>query len=601
MARRTNAWQILLLVPVLAFAAASAPGADTLLPGSAPRPEVTASARSVAPGDTFEILATFELKGEYKFARDAIEFEIKESVGAKQAAAKPTFPPGAELEPAYPGADETVAYYKDSFVVRLPFRATGSADEIVVRGHVSYQPCHIQTGQCLLTEPAAFDIRVPVRPGPVRSESKAAGAADEPTVTPLDGADNGGAAAEGRSPLLRIVLAFLLGLGLSLTPCVYPTLPIAAAVIGRQHGKGIGATLVASLIYVLGFALVYAVAGLVIGKLSERFALDVYLDSLYVRAPVAVLFVVLALALFADWNVGLPAGFSGRLQSRLAGKRGYASTFGLGMVSALVVGPCVTGPLAATLAFVAKQASPLLGFWMLFAVGWGMGVPIVLLGTATGLLPRAGTWMEWFKKLFGFLMLWAALHFLTRGVGIVYKAGLAALLLAGSVFLGGFDVLTDESTVGDRLKKLLGVAAVIAAALLLLDTFGPAPRAPVAGTGGAATHLFEPGTTQEATRAIESGRPVILDFYTDDCPLCRQLDAEVFTDPQVIAKGEGLVALKIDAREERKLSRRFDVFGVPKVVFIRDGEVHEKLTFSGAKTRDEFLQLLDEFKQDGGT
>ncbi|MFO7899525.1 MAG: cytochrome c biogenesis protein CcdA, partial [Planctomycetota bacterium] len=421
MARRTNALHIVRVVLVLGFAASAAPGADALIPGSPPRPEVTAGSRSVAPGETFEILARFELDGDYKFARDAIEFEIKKLVGAEQAAAKPTFPPGAELEPAFPGSDETIAYYKDSFVVRLPFRAAGTADEIVVRGRVSYQPCHIRTGQCLLTDPVTFDIRVQTKPGAAPSAGQAAGDAEEPAVTPIDDGD------DGRSPFLRVVLAFLLGLGLSLTPCVYPTLPIAAAVIGRQHGKGIGVTLVASLIYVLGFALVYAVAGLVIGKLSERFALDVYLDSLYVRAPVAALFVVLAVALFADWNIGLPAGLSGRLQSRLAGKKGYASTFALGMVSALIVGPCVTGPLAATLTFVAKQASPLLGFWMLFAVGWGMGVPIVLLGTATGLLPKAGTWMEWFKKLFGFLMLWAALYFVSRGVGTVYKAGLAML------------------------------------------------------------------------------------------------------------------------------------------------------------------------------
>lgn len=551
------------------------------------------AATSAPSGGTFDVVADFRIPDGVKLYRDKLKFVDAQLDGARFQ--------NLVLPPAQSVADQfsegkIVPVYTDSVRIAMRFVALGSAGaKASVAGSLQHESCTDEI--CFLPQkaPFQFEIAVAERTAP-------------PGVPccPRENGAGGSVAKLGstRPALWRVLFAFLVGLGLAFSPCVYPTIPIVAAVIGARRERGFASALSASLLYVLGLSLVYATVGLLVGKGGSE--VRAFLESAYVRVPIAALFAVLALALFAGWNLALPVGFASRLQQGLAGGRGALRTVALGGVSALVIGPCVTAPLSGLLVYVAKEAGPVLGFWMLFALGWGMGLPLVAFGTATGLLPKAGPWMQWVKTLLGFVLLWAGLYFLRPVVGdAVYRATFALLLVVAAVFLGGLDIVDKKSSFGDRVKKVLGVVAIAYALFLaasaadLFRSRGPVESSPEV----TAPNVFRPATTREVEDALAAGKRVILDFYTKDCASCKRLDAEVFSRPEAInamRSISNLMAFKINAMEETRLAdaHRVNIKGVPTVVFIDTaGNPRDDLTFSGTVTLDEFIRKIEAFKQ----
>lgn len=555
------------------------------------RASVSVSETEVPAGSTFDVIADFEMVAGVHLYKDKISFRWEKLVGAKYVGN--VFPEAIKMrDPLDPDPDGTAEGYEGSVRVLARFRSTGKeGDPIIISGELGFAGCTDEicypTGKVLikldLTTIAALP-REEAAPTEEEQQTEAAAlAAKEEAEKPVP--------EKKRGAIWLILMAFAAGVGVSLTPCVYPMIPVTAAIIGGARQKGKLAALLSSLVYVLGLSITYSILGLLVASGGAK--VRAALASPWVLVPIAGLFVLLALSMFEIISIQFQPKSVTKLQSVLSGKGHTLAIFALGIVSGLVVGPCVTAPLAGILVIVAKEASKLLGFFMLFALGWGMGLILIVAGTFTSALPKAGEWMVWVKKLLGFVLLWAAAYFLSSVIGsTAYRMATAVVLVAAAVFLGGFDTLTKESGFADRMKRFMGLLAVLVALYLVVGGLTKSQRpAPVS--------VFRQGSYEEVENAMASGQPVVLDFYTERCSACKRLDDETFSDSRVAKALEGFRALKVDAYKETQLEERFEVWrvGVPTVVFIgSDGNEFESLRFSGFKSADEFLEILKRVK-----
>lgn len=341
---------------------------------------------------------------------------------------------------------------------------------------------------------------------------------------------------------LALVSFFGLGLLLAFTPCVFPMIPILSGIIvGTDTPSSRPRALALSIAYVLGMALVYALAGVAAGLTGSLFSAA--LQNTWVPLVFALLFIVLALSMFGFFELRLPTALQNRLD-RAAG-RGQGGHLGgvafMGAVSALVVSPCVTAPLAGALLYIAQTGDAALGGLALFALALGMGVPLIVVALAAhSLLPKAGAWMGTVRKAGGILLLAAA-------------AWIAAPVLPG---LTG---TTDTALPG----------------------FGEI-------RSGADLDAF----------LRTADRPVLLDFYADWCAACKEMERDTFSAPPIAAQMARMQLLRIDVTDyndsHKALLQRFGFVGPPGIVFFSaDGKQRKDLRVAGFMPADKFSALLD--------
>jgi thioredoxin:protein disulfide reductase len=575
----------ILTICLLLAAPVAAMGQGVVIPdwgatAKEPKPEVSVSVKSVPSGQAFEVIADFELDDTVKLYRDKLFFTWSRLKGAR---VLETIMPTAKVVPdrGAGNPDKKVPVYEKSVRIIVRLMATGRAgDGIEVDGNLAHQSCTDQTCFRPATEPFRFRLSTTAAIGPPVASTQPAAVTTRPAVS-FDG--------QRRDINLwwELIVAFLWGIGIGFTPCVYPMIPVTAAIIGAKKERGLAPALVASITYVLGMALIYAIIGMVVSKFGAE--ASAVLHAWYVIVPIAAIFVALAITLLAGWNLSAPTGAMAKLQQMLAGRKGLFSIFALGAVGGLVAGPCVLAPLFGKLQQVFALGDPLVGFLALFVVALGMGVPLIVFSTGTGLLPKAGPWMEWVKNLMAFVLLWAALYFLIPIIGdAVYSLAFAVLLVVGAVFLGGLDSLSKDSVFGDRAKRALGMVAVLAAVVMAVYVIGVQKDD--------AENLFKPGSTADVQAALDAGQPFIIDFYADWCVICKELDRTVFTKSDVVAAGGKFKTIKIDTDKYPDVAAMYNVKAPPVVVFINaDGTVNLDLSFPGSVTDDEFLAKLKKF------
>lgn len=273
---------------------------------------------------------------------------------------------------------------------------------------------------------------------------------------------------ETRGIFVSLILIFLAGVGLSFTPCVYPMIPITVAVIGGQAVAGEQAAarkplkaFFLSLIYVLGISIVYAAMGVAAASTGALFGTA--LQSPWVIGFVVVVFVGLAMSMFGVYYLRMPSFISDRLGTKTG--KGIIGVFVMGLVSGIVASPCIGPALASLLVYIASTGNKFLGFWMLFVFAWGLGVLLIVLGTFSGALkalPKSGFWMETVERIFGLLLIGAALYYLSFIISeSAFVIILGLFLIVTAVFSGGLDRLTHESTNLHRAKKTFGLIAFI--------------------------------------------------------------------------------------------------------------------------------------------
>ncbi|MGQ9830427.1 MAG: protein-disulfide reductase DsbD [Thermochromatium sp.] len=415
---------------------------------------------------------------------------------------------------------------------------------------------------------------------------------------------------------LWVIIAVFFGFGLLLafTPCVFPMIPILAGIIA---GQGAGLTtrkaFVLSLVYVLAMALTYTVVGVLAGLFGAN--LQAFFQNPWILTAFALVFVGLALSMFGFYELQLPSSLQSKL-AELSNRQKGGTLIGvaiMGLLSALIVGPCVAPPLFGALIYISQTGDALLGGLALFALSLGMGAPLIAIGTSAGrYLPRAGAWMNVVKAVFGVALLGVAILMLERLLPPAVAMLLWALLLiCSAVYMGALTPLQPDANGWSKLWKGLGLVLLIYGALMLVgaaaggrDTLQPLRGLmPASGLGSAEHVAFKPiksvsDLERELAQAQSNGQPVLLDFYADWCVSCKELERYTFSDPTVIAEMKRFVLLRADVTandaEDRALMQgRFGLPGPPAILFFdRNGRELNHYRLVGFKPAEPFAAHL---------
>jgi thiol:disulfide interchange protein DsbD len=492
-----------------------------------------------------------------------------------------TLPAGQPKEDEYYG--ETEVYY-DAVFATVPLQRR-SPDATTATLILEYQGC-AEDGICYPLTVREFEVSLPLA-----TAAEIASAPPPDAAGPVSDQDRYAGLIRDSSIAALVGAFFVAGLLLSLTPCVLPMIPILSGIIA---GEGDDVTPMRgfslSLLYVLGMALTYTIAGAAFAAVGQQ--AQAVFQKPWILITFAGLFVVLALGMFGLFNIQMPSSIQSRLAT-ISGNQKSGTAVGafiMGALSSLVVTACVAPPLVAALAVIGQSGDVVRGALALFALSIGMGAPLLVVGASAGkLMLKAGPWMETVKNAFGFVMLGLAIWMLSRLLpgGITLLLWAVLIFIAG-VFLGALTPLTADATGPRKLAKGFGMLAVLYGAILFIGslTGGDDPLQPLqgsmltaVGTGGAKAHdelTFERVKTVaelEARLADARSRrqPVMLDFYADWCVSCKEMEKYTFTDATVQSVLSGTLLLQADVTAnddaDQALLKRFGIFGPPSIIF----------------------------------
>ena len=554
--------------------------------------------------DAQTVVVRFSPAESYYLYRDKTRFSI---AGGDSTTIESVQLPRGEMKKDPNFGDTEVFHQAFQAVIRI---RQPSATALPFTLEVGYQGCS-EKGLCYPPEKRSFNLAFGASPPAGAAAAQlpiAAGGtagdvqADDQRVVRLLGSGN----------FWLIVASFLgFGLLLSLTPCMWPMIPILSGIIAGQGGnltRGRGFVLSAT--YVLGLALAYAAAG--IGAGLSGTLLSSALQNAWVLTGFALAFVALSLSMFGLYELQLPAS----LQSRLAATSGrmkggtFLGVFLMGALSAVIVGPCVAAPLAGALLYISQSRDTVLGGSALFAMAIGMGLPLLAIGTSAGaLLPRSGPWMQSVKNVFGVLLLATAVWIVSPVIPVVAQMLLwAALLVVCAIYLRALDRLPAEAGGWLKLSKGLGVLALLLGIGMLVGvlTGGRDVLRPLSGLRGsmpeAPAHAAFTRVTsidQLDTALAGAKRPVMLDFYADWCVSCKEMERFTFSDSEVGARLGRMLLLQADvtanSADDKALLARFGLFGPPGIIFFdRDGKELRNSRVIGYQPARRFQGVLDQ-------
>ena len=362
---------------------------------------------------------------------------------------------------------------------------------------------------------------------------------------------------ENTSTAYLFLAFFILGLALAFTPCVLPMLPILSSVIfGSQGGKTVSKARASALAfsYVLGMALVYALAGLLMAALGG--SVQRVLQSPIALASFAILLLILSGSLFGLYELRLPHSWHQQID-RLAGRQKGGSVFGafaLGGISTLVASPCITAPLAGVLAFIAQTGSMSLGAGLLFVMALGMGLPLLFIAIeARILIPSTGIWMVWLQRTLGVLL-------------VATAAWIASPLLQKNDIANSLKIVN-----GQRVHQVGDLSFILTQSIAQLEV--------------------------ELSKAKEAKKFVLLDFYADWCISCKEMEINTFANPEVSQELKQFILLQVDvtknSAENQALLKRFGLYGPPGIlIFNLDSQEQQSLRVVGYMPPQRFIERL---------
>nr|CAA6829446.1 MAG: Cytochrome c-type biogenesis protein DsbD, protein-disulfide reductase (EC [uncultured Thiotrichaceae bacterium] len=528
-------------------------------------------------------------------------------------------PPGKTKKDEFFGTIEAVYNFTNA---TLPVTHDGAkAAELVTE--VSWQGCAESLGICYppvvkqfktslaagkpvddviimdeLAEPT-FDItgktapKTPAAPSGVRTES------EQDRIANMLSGDS----------TLLILLSFLgFGLLLSFTPCVFPMIPILSGIIAGQKDITPRKAFVLSLVYVLAMALTYTIAGVLAGMFGSN--LSAALQNPWALGIFSAIFVLLSLSMFGFYELQIPAAMQTRL-NEFSNKQAGGSMIGvaiMGVLSALIVGPCVAAPLAGALIYIGLTGDAVLGGMALFALSLGMGIPLLIVGTLAGnMLPRAGMWMEAVKAVFGVLLLGVAIWMLERVLPMqIIMLLWAALIIISAVYMGATTALTNESSGWSKFWKGAAIVMMLHGGALVVGAAagGNDVLQPLKGVfGGGASSVQEKlafryvNNLDELNQALSEskGKTVMFDFYADWCPSCKEMEKYTFPDAAVKDALSDVVLLKADVTtnntEHKAMMADFGIVGPPAIIFYNSkGEEQKAMRLVGFLPAVEFAE-----------
>lgn len=472
--------------------------------------------------------------------------------------------------PVYPKSieDPYGNYYEHLVTVAIPLTVDGGASggERSFAVSVGYQPCS-EEGVCYMPEESTVAVSAEI-----------AGGAAEPileTAPPGGGMAGKLTGALEQGSLIAFLIVFLGGMLTSLTPCVYPMIPITIAVIGAQAEGGKLKGFILSLFYVLGLAATFTTLGIVAAKTGALFGSVSQHPAAIVI--ISLIFFLMGLSMLGVFTVRMPSSMATKLQGKR--RRGFLGAFLTGLVAGLVVSPCVSPLLVVILAWVAKTGSVLLGAGLLFSFSLGLGVLFILIGTFSGMLknlPKSGGWMEVVERGFGVLLVALALIFARPLLSpFVYRMVMAAGLITAAVFFGAFSAYEQSAPGKVKLLKAAGLFAAFMAFNLIFFSFntvsGPSLGTPVSPEQAALSGGdWLASDTEGFAAAAQEDKKVIVDFFADWCAACHELDEKTWPDPAVSDALAEYVTVKLDLTRndaaDKALQKKYGVIGLPTVI-----------------------------------
>jgi thiol:disulfide interchange protein DsbD len=543
---------------------------------------------------------TWAIAPGYHLYRDRLVFTAPQ-------AGQPTLPDGVRKFDS--NFNKEMETYAGQLAADLPLKSEAKTPFVL---RVGYQGC-ADAGLCYPPAEVAFTVD-PAVPGalkPATADAVTPATAAAPPPAREDDSSLAQRTLQSGSAW-RIGLAFLaFGLLLSFTPCVLPMVPILSSIIVGEGNVSRSKGFILALAYSLGMALVYTALGVAAGLAGEGLAGA--LQKPWVLLTFGALLVALALSMFDVYQLQLPSGLQSRLSAtsgRMSGGR-FAGVFVMGALSALIVGPCVAGPLAGALLYISQTKNVWTGGWALFSMAAGMSVPLLLTGVSAGsLLPRAGAWMNQVKRVFGLLLLAVAIWMVTP----VFPVTVAMLLWGAfavlcAVFLRVFEPIGAGAGLGAYAGKTLGLVLLTAGLFELLGAASAGqdvlqPLAHLRGTKVAATQENNTARKFERIRTLaeldrvlaSSTTPVMLDFYADWCVSCKEMERFTFSEPQVEAQMKQVRLLQVDVTanndEDRALMKKFGLFGPPGILLFKQGKEVPESRVIGFMAADQFARHL---------
>ena len=391
------------------------------------------------------------------------------------------------------------------------------------------------------------------------------------------------------SSIFILLLFFIFGLLLALTPCIFPMIPILSSIIVSQQGgserPSVAQAFFTSLVYVVSMALTYTAVGVIAGLVGAD--IQTAMQNPWVLTIFAGMFVALAFSLFGYYEIGLPASWQSKLTkvSDDAQGKGILGTAIMGLLSALIVGPCVAPPLGGAVLFISHTGDAFLGGAALFIMSIGMGMPLLLVGIGAGkFMPKPGGWMTIVSQTFGVMMLGLGIFMLSRVLPDSLTMILWSLLFIGSALYMGVFNPSSATKGAKKLFQLLAIVFLFYGGSLFIGGISGSSSVIrpfekfTQYTGAVATAAMHTNKGHRGysierlmKEVSESDKPVVVDFTKKSCTACTELDEITFPDPRVQEQLQKFTFIKVDLTDntddDKALLKKYELFGTPNIIF----------------------------------
>ena len=471
-------------------------------------------------------------------------------------------------------SDDELAIFEDRVTIfsEITFSDNFSIGQLTLHGTFSYQAC--DENNCFMPQGNEFDISVVVvsKNTPIVEINEeifenwpAEEKIEKSSTAELQLTRDEARAKEilEKGLVYAILVFFLFGLALNLTPCVYPVIPITVSYFSAQSDKQKGKTFISALFYVIGIALVFALLGLISGLAGKQWGF-LFQDPWF-AIVITVIILAMAASMFGAFEIRVPIALMNKFGQA---REGVAGALIMGLTVGVVIAPCAAGIIIGLVGLVAKLGIVVKGTILFFILGLGLGLPYLILASFSGLLnklPQSGMWMVWVRKFFGILLVGVALYFFLPHAKLIdniqgFFFGLLAIF--GGLFLGFLDHAPGYSKGFKIGRGIFGIAAIILGIFWANNAIRYEPSQ-------IDWHLYSNESVAELTA---TGKPVFIDFYATWCAPCKELDKKTFPDPQVVENAKNFTMVKVDCTAPNKSIRafmnEFEVIGLPTLVFL---------------------------------
>jgi thioredoxin:protein disulfide reductase len=555
------------------------------------------------PGATTELQIKVEIVNQYKAYTDM--FKLRANTPANLKVDKLRVAPTHKFDDPFSKrvreAVEGVATIRST--VELPNDVVNGDQEFVV--NFTYQAC--TKDHCNFPKTIPVKARIQITNSHIVGQAAPPAAQQKISAAPFEEApkisnENAFSRAQERGVIAMFIFVFIAGLLTSLTPCIYPLIPITLAVIGARREQSRLKSFSLSVLYVLGIATTYSLLG--VGAASTGALFGAALSNIYIVTGIAVLFVLMGLSMYGLYEVQAPAFVRARLGNTQTGT-GFKGAYLSGLISGVVASPCIGPVLVTILTWIAQTGNKALGFGLLFTFALGIGVLLIFVGTFSHVLsrlPKSGPWMEAVKFIFGTTMVAMALYYIypLYPRWLFYVLVSAAMVSIASVY-GAFEPIKNSSPT-QKIRKGLMLAL-----LVMGFVFGASGVALKMGlftndyllASKSETSLpFQKYSEQLIQEAKAAGKPVMIDFYADWCVACKELEVFTFTNPEVekILR-EKFILIRVDATSESaeldNLKTKYGIVGLPTIIFYdHTGTLRPDLTVTGFEDAKTFLNRI---------